>query len=82
MNNAPPAPKKPRVAIDFPSQRGDRYDAPSEVHIELNNGKKFWLPGDGLSLKELHMRIDREQYQLYVEHIKEHAADAAADDDG
>lgn len=58
------------------------YDAPSEVHIELNNGKKFRLPGDGFSLKELHMRIDREQYQLYVKHIKEHAADATADDDG
>lgn len=57
------------------------YDAPSEIHIEFNNGKKYKLFADGYSLKELHMRLDREQYRLYVEHIKENAADAAADEE-
>ncbi|KAL8451093.1 hypothetical protein Emag_002901 [Eimeria magna] len=58
-----------------------KYDAPSEVEVEFNNGKKFKLFADGYSLRELQMRLDRQQYQLFVEHIKEHAADAAADDD-
>ncbi|KAL8439800.1 hypothetical protein Efla_006815 [Eimeria flavescens] len=58
------------------------YDAPSEIEIEFNNGKKFKLFADGYSLRELQMRLDREQYHLHVEHLKEHAADAAADDDG
>ncbi|KAL8428473.1 hypothetical protein ACSSS7_007200 [Eimeria intestinalis] len=57
------------------------YDAPSEVEIEFSNGKKYKLFADGYSLRELHMRLDRQQYQLFVEHIKEHPADAAADED-
>lgn len=57
------------------------YDAPSEVHLEFTNGKKTKLLADGYSLRELQMRLDRDQYQLYVQHIKEHPADAAADDD-
>ncbi|CDJ62437.1 hypothetical protein, conserved [Eimeria necatrix] len=75
-----------KIRRNFPSLKSRveflGYDAPSEVHLELNNGKKFRLLADGFSLQELHMRIDREQYQLHVEHIKEHAADAVADEDG
>lgn len=58
------------------------YDAPSEIHIEFTNGKKYKLLADGYTLRELQLRLDREQYQLFVEHVKEHAADAGADDDG
>ncbi|CDJ36116.1 uncharacterized protein EMH_0034140 [Eimeria mitis] len=63
----------PTACLYVDQQHDTKYDAPSEVHIELNNGKKFRFACDGLSLKELHMRIDREQYQrnqeAYFEHI-------------
>ncbi|XP_022593317.2 uncharacterized protein LOC34623693 [Cyclospora cayetanensis] len=57
------------------------YDAPSEIYIEFTNGKKYRLLADGYSLQELQMRLDREQYKLFVEHIKEHAADSTENDE-
>lgn len=55
--------------------------APSVVKIELTNGKKHEFQAEHFTLREMQMRFDKDQFEAYLEFMKQHSIEARPGED-